>query len=143
MVSNILVFLACLCTVKRHGNVCFKNRFQVLATLSFVCCVCNWGSGVVWSILSLYCTGGDHHKAQTGGAIWPSLRPSPGASEAKVWGEGGLGPLYDGCLLEVDRAKPQWTDPLMVPHSEEMDERSPNNTHDNMLMHACRHTNTH
>lgn len=36
----------------------------------------------MWSVLSLYSTGGggDHHKAQTGGAIWPSLRPSP-----EVW----------------------------------------------------------
>ena len=34
-----------------------------------------------------YCTGGDHHKAQTGGAIWPSLRPSPGDWEVEAGGE--------------------------------------------------------
>lgn len=74
--------------------------------------------------MSLYCTDGDHHKAQTGGAIRPSLRPSPGALETKSAGCGGVypGPLYDGCLLEVDRAQPQWTDSLIVPHTEEMDE---------------------
>lgn len=52
----------------------------------FVCCV----AGVqVWSVLSLYCTGGDHHKAQTGGAIWLSLRPSLGAWKAKTGGGSG------------------------------------------------------
>lgn len=89
------------------------------AALGFVWCVCIVRVQV-WSVLSLYCTGGDHHKAQTGGAIWSSLKPSPGILK---WRWGGLGPLYDGCLREVDRAQPQWADPLMVPHTEEMDER--------------------
>lgn len=46
----------------------------------------------VCSVLSLYCTGRDHHKAQTGGAIWSSLKPSPrdwevvvGWSGAPLW----------------------------------------------------------
>lgn len=51
------------------------------------------------------------------------IKAFPWDFEMEVGGWGGLGPLYDGCLREVDRAQPQWADPLMVPHTEEMDER--------------------
>lgn len=77
----------------------------------------------MWSVVSLYYTDDDHHKVQTGRAIWPSLRPSPGALGPKAlvdggWGVGGgflLWTLYDGCFLEVNRALPQWIDSLIVP----------------------------
>lgn len=64
-------------------------------------------------IQPLYCTGGDHHKAQTGGVIWSSLKLSSWDYNVEVGRN--LGPLYDGCLWEMDRAQPQWTEPLMLP----------------------------
>lgn len=77
----------------------------------------------MWPAVSQRWAGGDHHKAQTVGAIWPSLGPSPGSWEEEARGD--RGPLYDGCLLEVDGAEPQWTGPLMDPRTKEMDERPP------------------
>lgn len=61
------------------------------AALGFVWCVCIVRVQV-WSVLSLYCTGGDHHKAQTGGAIWSSLKPSPGILKWRWGGRGVWGP---------------------------------------------------
>lgn len=58
----------------------------------------------VQCVRSQYCTGSDHHGAQMGGVIWPSLRPSLETWRVKAW---GLGTLYDGCLLEVNEAQPQ------------------------------------
>lgn len=46
-----------------------RNRFIYLICV-FGLCACWFESGVqVWSVLSRYCTGCDHHKAQTGGVI--------------------------------------------------------------------------
>lgn len=47
-----------------------------------------WGSGVICPIPVLYW--GDQHKAQTGGVIWSSLKPSPVDWDVEVvMGESG------------------------------------------------------
>lgn len=109
--------------------------------VSFPAGCCGWwwmcarqGSGVVCAVSVLYWRW-DHQRAQTGGAIWSSLRPSPGMG---MWQCGGIrGPLYDGCFWEVDGAQPQWAEPLNgPPMHRDIDER-PLITH--TKTHSCIH----
>lgn len=74
----------------------------------------------VCSVQPLYCTGGDHHKAQTGGVIWPSLKLSPGDYNVEVGRNLGaplwwMSPGSGQGTTTMDRA-------LNAPPIEEMDE---------------------